>query len=94
MSLSFADFLEDYDSQYQNGERLMRQMAIFCHIHFIRGVDEALKRAGGCQPGVRQRMLQLLYADNWEGYTAVIDFISGKSQISLDIHQIPNSFSY
>jgi hypothetical protein len=57
----------------------MRKMALFCHIHFTRGVDEALKRVGGGQPGIRQRMLQLLYADDWEGYNAVIDFIIGKS---------------
>jgi hypothetical protein len=50
-------------------------MTIFCHVHFTRGVDDALKRIGGGNPGVRQRMLELLYVDDRAGYNAVIDFI-------------------
>jgi hypothetical protein len=41
----------------------------------MRGVDDALKRIGGGNPGVRQRMLELLYVDDRAGYNAVIDFI-------------------
>lgn len=71
----FADFLGDFDHEHRDGEQLMRKMAIFCHIHFTHGVDEALKRAGGGKPGIRQRMLELLYATDWDGYNAVINFI-------------------
>ena len=31
----------------RDGEALAKEMVVFCHIHFTRGVDEALKRAGG-----------------------------------------------
>lgn len=79
ISIGFADFLQDYDPEHRNGKALIRQMFIFCHIHFTRGVDDALRRAGGGQPGVRQRMLQLLYAEDQEGYIAVIDFLQGDS---------------
>jgi hypothetical protein len=79
ISIGFADFLHDYDPEHRDGKALIRQMAIFCHIHFTRGVDDALRRAGGGQPGVRQRMLQLLYAEDREGYIAVINFLQGDS---------------
>jgi hypothetical protein len=78
----FADFLHDYDPDHRDGEYLMRQIAIFCQIHFTRGVDDALRRTSGGQPGIRQRMLSLLFADDRKAYNAVIDFIEGKS---LDI---------
>ncbi|KAJ5439313.1 uncharacterized protein N7458_010311 [Penicillium daleae] len=80
----FADFLHDYDPEHRDGIVLIRQIAIFCHIHFTRGVDDALRRAGGGQPGVRQRMLQLLYAEDREGYNAVIDFLEATEPALTD----------
>ena len=77
MPTGFADFLHEYDPEHRDGKSLTRQIVIFCHIHFTRGVDDALRRAGGGQPGIRQRMLQLLYAEDREGYNAVVDFIIG-----------------
>ena len=61
----------------RDGEALAKEMVVFCHIHFTRGVDEALKRAGGGAPGIRERMLQLLYAESKEGYEALANDIVG-----------------
>ncbi|KAJ5385717.1 hypothetical protein N7509_008258 [Penicillium cosmopolitanum] len=58
-------------------QTLIRPLVVFCHVHFKRGIIQAIERANGCRDGIYEAMEQVLYVDDRDSYFAILHDLIG-----------------
>lgn len=75
-------YLQSYDNEARPWQWQIRNIVIFCQIHFFRGIQEATGEEDWSQAGLNALLRDVIDAESEEAYDEIIRQICCKSIIT------------